>query len=189
MRISANGLYAMALRWIGLNTLRVGITKLSARPNAPARDSGRAASSSRGSIVHASAQVESRPPVRTMQMPILDTIPQGPIHNVRWPITALGQVARRYLGDSRYPSFPITSLHNGNEMVAATRELPASGCALEGDGRLKAECTTRDGARAGGELKKRFPMLQIRIYDAQTHAGVAVPMPGRSRWQDKVRCV
>jgi hypothetical protein len=65
----------------------------------------------------------------------------------------------------------ITSLHNGNEMVAATRELPASGYALEVDGRLKAEFATRDGARAGGEeLKKRFPMLQIRIYDAQTNA-------------------
>jgi hypothetical protein len=68
------------------------------------------------------------------------------------------------------PSFPTTSLHNGNEMVAATRELPASGYALEVDGRLKAEFATRDGARAGGEeLKKRFPMLQIRIYDAQTN--------------------
>ncbi len=45
-------------------------------------------------------------------------------------------------------------------MVAATRELPASGYALEVDGRFKAEFETRDGARAGGEeLKKRFPML------------------------------
>ena len=68
-------------------------------------------------------------------------------------------------------SFPTTSLHNGNEMVAATRELPASGYALEVDGRLKTEFATKDGARAGGEeLKKRFPMLQIRIYDAQTNA-------------------
>ena len=75
------------------------------------------------------------------------------------------------MGDSRYPSFSTTSLHNGNDMVAATREPPASGYALEVDGRLKAEFATRDGARAGGEeLKKRFPMLQIRIYDAQTNA-------------------
>jgi hypothetical protein len=56
-----------------------------------------------------------------------------------------------------------------NEMVAAARELPASGYALEVDGRLKTEFVTRDGARAGAEeLKKRFPMLQVRIYDAQT---------------------
>jgi hypothetical protein len=85
-----------------------------------------------------------------------------PIHNVCWPITAVGQVALARFGR--------LTLH-GNEMVAATRELPASGYALEVDGRLKAEFTTRDGARAGGEeLKKRFPMLQIRIYDAQTNA-------------------
>ena len=54
-------------------------------------------------------------------------------------------------------------------MVAVSRELPISGNVLEVDGRLKAEFATRDVARADGEeLKKRFPMLQIRIYDAQT---------------------
>ena len=54
-------------------------------------------------------------------------------------------------------------------MVAISRELPASGYALEVDGRLKAEFATRDGAKTGAEeLKKRFPMLKIRIYDAQT---------------------
>ncbi|MGY4573713.1 hypothetical protein [Bradyrhizobium sp. USDA 3256] len=54
-------------------------------------------------------------------------------------------------------------------MIAATRELPSSGYALEVDGRLKTEFATRDGARAGGEeLKKRFPRLQIKIYDAET---------------------
>jgi len=54
-------------------------------------------------------------------------------------------------------------------MVAAARELPASGYALEVDGRLKAEFATRDGAKAGAEeLKKRFPMLRVRVYDAQT---------------------
>ncbi|XSC43396.1 hypothetical protein ACF1BQ_036255 [Bradyrhizobium sp. RDT10] len=56
-------------------------------------------------------------------------------------------------------------------MVAATRDLPTSGYALEVDDRLKAEFATKDGARAGGEeLKKRFPMLQVRIYGAQTNA-------------------
>src|SRR6058998_1117667 len=69
------------------------------------------------------------------------------------------------------PSISTTRLHKRSEMVAAIRELPASGYALEVDGRLKAEFATKDGARAGGEeLKKRFPMLQIRIYDAQTNA-------------------
>jgi len=47
------------------------------------------------------------------------------------------------------------------------RELPASGYALEVHSRLKAEFVTRDGATIG-DLKKRFPMLQVRIHDAQT---------------------
>ncbi|WP_065754401.1 hypothetical protein [Bradyrhizobium paxllaeri] len=63
-------------------------------------------------------------------------------------------------------------------MVVATRELPASGYALEVDGRFKAEFATRDGARAGAEeLKKRFPMLQVRIYDALTRAREDVQLP------------
>jgi hypothetical protein len=46
-----------------------------------------------------------------------------------------------------------------------------SGFALEIDGRLKTEFSTREGAERGAtELKRRFPMLQIRIYDAGTQS-------------------
>lgn len=63
-------------------------------------------------------------------------------------------------------------------MVAATSEFPASGYALEIDGRLKAEFATREGARTGAkELKKRFPKLQIRIYDAETKDREEVELP------------
>jgi len=63
-------------------------------------------------------------------------------------------------------------------MVAAAWELPTSGYALEVDGRLKTEFTTRDGAKAGAEeLKKRFPMLRVRIYDAQTRTREEVSLP------------
>ena len=62
--------------------------------------------------------------------------------------------------------------------MLAARELPASGYALEVDGRLKAEFATKDGARAGAEeLKRRFPMLLIRIYDAQTMTREDVQLP------------
>jgi hypothetical protein len=55
----------------------------------------------------------------------------------------------------------------GTVMVA--RELPNTGYALEVDGRLKTEFETKEGAWTGAEeLKKRFPMLRIRIYDAET---------------------
>jgi hypothetical protein len=53
-------------------------------------------------------------------------------------------------------------------MSQATPELPTSGFAIEVDGRLKTRFATREGARSGAdELKRRFPMLQIRIYDAE----------------------
>jgi len=49
-------------------------------------------------------------------------------------------------------------------MVVVGRDVPASGYALEVDGRLKAEFATRDGAKAGAEeLQKRFPKLRVRL--------------------------
>jgi hypothetical protein len=63
-------------------------------------------------------------------------------------------------------------------MVAAVRELPASGYALEIDGFLKTEFVTSDGARAGAEeLKKRFPFLCVSIYDAQTKTREEIKLP------------
>ena len=63
-------------------------------------------------------------------------------------------------------------------MVATVPVLPTSGYALEVDRRLKTEFATRDGARAGGEeLKKRFSMLSVRIYDAQTKTREEVQLP------------
>jgi hypothetical protein len=54
-------------------------------------------------------------------------------------------------------------------MPGRTIELPKSVFALEIDGRLKAEFSTKEGAEHGAtELKRRFPMLQIRIYDGST---------------------
>ncbi len=64
-------------------------------------------------------------------------------------------------------------------MVIAARELPDQGYALEVDGRMKAEFATRDGARAGGrELKRRFPMLRVRIYDAQSKTREEISFQG-----------
>lgn len=47
--------------------------------------------------------------------------------------------------------------------------LPKAGFAIEIDGRIKTEFSTKEGAESGAvELKRRFPMLQIRVYDAAT---------------------
>ncbi len=56
-------------------------------------------------------------------------------------------------------------------MPETSTVLPTSGFALEIDGRLKAEFATREGAEQGAvDLKRRFPSLRIRIYDAETQA-------------------
>ena len=61
-------------------------------------------------------------------------------------------------------------------MPGRTIELPKSGFALEIDGRLKTEFSTKEGAEHGAiELKRRFPMLQIRIYDAGTQSRHDLP--------------
>jgi hypothetical protein len=63
-------------------------------------------------------------------------------------------------------------------MVATAHHLPVLGYALEVDGRLKTEFATRDGVETGAvELKKRFPMLRIKIYDAQTKTREEVLLP------------
>jgi hypothetical protein len=63
-------------------------------------------------------------------------------------------------------------------MVATARGLPTSGFALKVVGRLKAEVPAREGARARGEeLKKRFPKLRVRFYDAQTNARDEIQLP------------
>ena len=64
----------------------------------------------------------------------------------------------------------------GPRMLGRTIELPKTGFAIEIDGRLKTEFSTEEGAEHGAiELKRRFPMLQIRIYDANTHSRHDLP--------------
>ena len=50
----------------------------------------------------------------------------------------------------------------------AATSLPTSGFALIVDSQPKAEFKTQDQAlKAGTDLKQRFPMLQVKIYDAE----------------------
>jgi len=55
--------------------------------------------------------------------------------------------------------------------------MPKSGFALEIDGRLKVEFSTKEGAEHGTvELKRRKPALQIRIYDAAAQSRHDLPV-------------
>lgn len=48
-------------------------------------------------------------------------------------------------------------------------DLPKSGFALIVDGQAKADFKTHDRAlKAATDLKERFPMLQVKVYDAET---------------------
>jgi hypothetical protein len=52
--------------------------------------------------------------------------------------------------------------------VRAKSGFPTSGYALVVDGQIKSEFDTHDRAlKAARELKGRFPMLQIKVYDAE----------------------
>jgi hypothetical protein len=61
-------------------------------------------------------------------------------------------------------------------MPGRTIEPPKTGFVIEIDGLLKTEFSTQEGAERGAiELKKRFPMLQIRIFDAFTQSRLDLP--------------
>ena len=53
--------------------------------------------------------------------------------------------------------------------------LPSNGFALVVDGRAKADFKTHDQAlKAALELKGRFPMLQVKVYDAERKEGEVI---------------
>ena len=53
-------------------------------------------------------------------------------------------------------------------MHSASPSLPTTGYALIVDGHIKNEFKTKEGAEKGArELKLRFPMLQIKVYNAE----------------------
>ena len=74
------------------------------------------------------------------------------------------------------PTSLIVSTHNRrlHEMHKPAQEkpakdLPQSGYAVVVDGQIKTEFKTKEGAQNGArDLKRRFPMLQIKVYDAET---------------------
>ena len=59
------------------------------------------------------------------------------------------------------------SVHNKTAQEKSGNDLPLSGYAVVVDGQT--EFKTKDGAHNGAhDLKRRFPMLQIKVYDAET---------------------
>jgi hypothetical protein len=56
--------------------------------------------------------------------------------------------------------------------------MPTEGYVLEVDGKYKTEYkTSEDAMKAGLELKKRFPHIQVRVYDAKERTYTLVSLP------------
>jgi len=73
---------------------------------------------------------------------------------------------RKSMIQGRQPQFaPAPAPHR---TTRATPEAPTSGYVLVVDGQMKGEFKTSDAAHHRAEsLKRRFPALQVRIFDAQ----------------------
>jgi len=56
--------------------------------------------------------------------------------------------------------------------------LPTEGYFLEIDGKIKTEYATSDAAsKAGSELKKKYPSIQVNVYGAKEHSRTLVKLP------------
>jgi hypothetical protein len=63
---------------------------------------------------------------------------------------------------------PIAPAPAPRRTTRATPEAPSTGYALVVDGQMKGEFKTHDAAHARAEsLKRRFPALQVQIFDAE----------------------
>ena len=59
--------------------------------------------------------------------------------------------------------------------------LPTEGCVLEIDGKFKTEYVTSEEAlKAGLELKKKYPQIQVKVYDAKERMRTPVELPEQS---------
>jgi hypothetical protein len=60
----------------------------------------------------------------------------------------------------------------------AANVLPTEGYVLEIDGKLKSEyATSEQASKAGSELKKKYPQIQVKIFDAKARTRIAVELP------------
>ena len=59
--------------------------------------------------------------------------------------------------------------------------IPSEGYVLEIDGKFKSEFETSDAAmKSALDLKKKYPQIQVNVYDAKGHARTLVELTDRS---------
>ena len=93
-------------------------------------------------------------------------------------------------GDTKKPKDPLANIvatksKSAAADVAATRPrnpsanlVPADGYFLEIDGKIKTEyATSEDAMKAGSELKKKYPHIQVIVYGAKERTRTLVEAP------------
>jgi hypothetical protein len=79
----------------------------------------------------------------------------------------------------RFRRQPLAVEPAPHRTTRAQPETPTSGYALVVDRQMKGEFTTHDAARSRAEsLKRRFPALQVQIFDAQENRFEPVEVAG-----------
>ena len=57
--------------------------------------------------------------------------------------------------------------------------VPTDGFGLEVDGKMKSQHASSDAAfKAGLELKTKFPLIQVKVFDAKEQTRTIVELPG-----------
>ena len=63
----------------------------------------------------------------------------------------------------------------------AANTIPSEGYVLEVDGKFKSEFETSDAAmKSALDLKKKYPQIQVAVYDAKEHARTLVELTKKS---------
>jgi hypothetical protein len=79
---------------------------------------------------------------------------------------------------ARKPIELVESTEDKRPRNPRANALPTEGYVVEIDGKMKAEYTTPEAAfKAGSEIKKNFPSVQVRIYDAKERTRTQIEVP------------
>jgi hypothetical protein len=64
---------------------------------------------------------------------------------------------------------------------SSANTIPSQGYVLEVDGKFKSEFQTSEAAiKSALELKKKYPQIQVNVYDAKEHARTLVELTEKS---------
>jgi hypothetical protein len=96
---------------------------------------------------------------------------QGSIRDMRKPVLGVKEPTAEETAnnDTTMPKNP------------SANTIPSKGYVLEIDGKFKSEFETSDaGMKSALDLKKKYPQIQVNVYDAKEHARTLVDLAAKS---------